>query len=49
MCRPLGLIFALIGLASLIYMQVTQGTFNIFDCIAMVFGIAIFVTAGKKD
>ena len=48
-CRPLGLIFALIGLASLIYMQVTQGTFNIFDGIAMVFGIAIFVTAGKKD
>ena len=48
-CRPLGLLFGVIGLVSLLYLQFTQGSFNIFDCIAMVFGIAIFVVAGKKN
>lgn len=48
-CRTLGFVFAVVGLVSLIYTQVTQSTFNVFDCIAMVFGIAIFVTAGRKD
>ena len=48
-CRPLGLIFAVIGLVSLLYMQFTQGTFSVFDCIAMVFGIAVAVTAGQKN
>lgn len=48
-CRVLGFVFAVAGLVSLIYTQLTQGTFNIFDCIAAVFGIAIFVTAARKD
>lgn len=48
-CRPMGLLFAVVGLVSLLYMQFTQDSFNIFDCIAMVFGIAISVAAGKKN
>ncbi len=47
--RALGLVFAALGLVSLIYMQVTQDAFSIFDCIALVFGIAIFYVAGKSN
>lgn len=48
-CRVLGMIVAVAGLASLIYMQVAQGTFNVFDCIAMVFGISICTIASQND
>lgn len=46
-CRVLGMIVALVGLVSLIYVQLTQGTFNIFDCIAMVFGVSICTVASQ--
>ncbi|HIZ80553.1 MAG TPA: hypothetical protein H9722_00480 [Candidatus Mediterraneibacter pullistercoris] len=47
--RALGLVFAAFGLVSLIYLQVTQDTFSIFDCVALVFGIAIVYVAGKSN
>ena len=50
--RTVSLIFAVIGLVSLIYNQVTQDTFNNFDCITMVLGAGIFylaTTAKKED
>ena len=34
---------------TLIWLQVTQDTFSIFDCIALVLGVAIFYLAGKKN
>lgn len=48
-CRVCGLVIAAIGLVSLIWLQVTQDTFSIFDCIALVLGVAIFYLAGKKN
>lgn len=47
-CRVLGLILGIAGLAGLIYLQVTQDAFNLFDCIAMVLGFAIFGAARNK-
>ena len=48
-CRVIGLILAILGLISLIYMQITQDAFSIFDCIALVLGAAIFGAARKAD
>lgn len=48
-CRVFGIIIAALGLVSLIYLQVTESSFSIFDCIALVFGIAIFSVASKKN
>lgn len=39
--KILGIIFATIGLISLIYTQISQDTFNNFDCITMVLGLGI--------
>jgi len=50
--KTISLIFAIVGLVSLIYNQVTQDTFNNFDCITMVLGAGIFylaTTAKKED
>lgn len=44
-----GIIFAGIGIASLIYQQVMYDTFAIADCLAMCFGIAIFYIASKAE
>ena len=40
--KVIGLVFTIVGLASLIYVQLTQETFNTFDCIAMLLGVSIF-------
>lgn len=40
--RITGLIFGIIGLFSLIYMQIAQGSFSTFDCVAMVLGFEIY-------
>lgn len=48
-CRVCGLVIAALGLVSLIWLQVTQDTFSIFACIALVLGVAIFYLAGKKN
>lgn len=45
--QVMGLLCAVVGVVSLIYAQVTQDSFNIFDCIGAVLGAAIFFTAGK--
>ena len=45
LARKIAVIFAIIGLASLIYVQLTQDMFNSFDCIAMVLGVGIYYLA----
>ena len=47
--KVFGMLFCLLGLASLIYQQVTNGTFSTFDCLAMCFGAAIFSIASKTE
>ncbi len=42
-------IFAIVGLASLIYLQITQDAFSIFDCLATCFGVSIFCIASKVE
>ncbi len=44
-----GILFAIVGLVSLIYMQVTQDTFSIMDCLAAGFGLSIFYFSGKIE
>lgn len=44
-----GIIFAGIGLASLVYQQVMYDTFAIADCLAMCYGVAIFSIASKVE
>ena len=48
MASVLGLIFAIMGLISLVYAQISQDAFNLFDCITMVLGVAIFYLARKN-
>ena len=49
LAKIFGAIFAVIGLASLIYLQITQDTFNIVDCLAACFGISIFYISSKVE
>ena len=44
-----GIIFAGIGLASLIYQQLACDTFAMADCLAMCCGVAIFSIASKVE
>lgn len=43
--KKIGIILAIIGLISLIYNQLTQNTFNSFDCIAIVLSAGIIYLA----
>lgn len=47
--KVFGIIFAVLGLAALIYQQVANGTFSTFDCLAMCFGVAIYSIASKTE
>lgn len=49
--QTIGIIFAIIGLVSLIYTQLTQDFFNNFDCITIVLGIGItaLATVAKEE
>lgn len=47
--KIIGVIFVLAGLGSLIYLQLTQDTFNIVDFIGVVLGIMLVVSASKKE
>lgn len=47
--KTIGIIFAIIGLISLISNQLTQDMFNSFDCIAMVLGAGIFYLASVAE
>ena len=49
LAKIFGAIFAVMGLASLIYLQITQDTFNIVDCLAACFGISIFYISSKVE
>ncbi len=47
--KAFGILFAVLGLGALIYQQLTNGTFSIFDCLAMCFGVAIAAIASKIE
>lgn len=49
LAKVFGAIFAIAGIVSLIYLQVAQDTFSIFDCLAACFGISIFSIASKVE
>lgn len=49
LAKIFGAIFAIMGLVSLIYLQVTQDTFSIADCLATCFGISIFYISSKVE
>lgn len=42
-------ILTIIGLGSLIYLQITQDTFSIADCLAACFGLSIYYTSSKIE
>lgn len=44
-----GAIFAVVGLISLIYLQVVQSAFSIADCLAVCFGVSIFYISSKIE
>ena len=46
--KVLGAIIAIVALASLLYLQFTQNTFSIVDCVAACFGVSIYALASKK-
>ena len=43
----LGLVFALLGIVSLVYTQVSMESFSVIDCITMIVGVVIFYYARK--
>lgn len=47
--KVFGIIFAVLGFAALAYQQMTNGTFSIFDSMAMCFGVAIYYIASKIE
>lgn len=44
-----GVTFAVLGFASLIYLQFVQDTFNIVDCLVVCYGISVFFISSKID
>ena len=49
LAKILGLLFAVLGLVSLVYEQIASGSFNIADCLSMCFGAAIFDIASQTE
>lgn len=47
MAMKLGLVFALLGIVSLVYTQVSMESFSMIDCITMIVGVVIFYYARK--
>ncbi len=49
--KIIGIVFATIGLISLVYTQIIQNTFNNFDCITIVLGLGITILSiiAEKD
>ena len=48
-CKILGILLAVIGLAALIYTQLTQDAFNFFDCATLVLGAGMYGAAKAAD
>lgn len=44
-----GAIFAVLGLAALLYQQIAHDAFSIFDCLAMCFGVSIYSIASQIE
>lgn len=49
MAKVFGAVFAAAGLAALIYLQISQGAFSIFDCLAVCYGVLIYCIASKAE
>lgn len=49
MAMKLGLVFALLGIVSLVYTQVSMESFSVIDCITMIVGVVIFYYAHKLE
>lgn len=49
MAKVFGAIFAVVGAIGLIYLQVAQDSFSVFDCLAVCFGISICCIASKVE
>lgn len=47
MAMKLGLVFALLGIVSLVYTQVSMESFSVIDFISMAIGVTIFYYARK--
>lgn len=49
--KIIGIVFTTIGLISLVYTQISQNTFNNFDCITIVLGLGITILSiiAEKD
>lgn len=44
-----GAVFAVLGLAALLYQQLAHDAFSIFDCLAMCFGVSIYSIASQIE
>ena len=44
-----GEVFAVLGLAALLYQQLAHDAFSIFDCLAMCFGVSIYFIASQIE
>ena len=44
-----GAVFAVLGLAALLYQQLARDAFSIFDCLAMCFGVSIYSIASQIE
>lgn len=44
-----GAVFAVLGLAALLYQQLAHDAFSIFDCLAMCFGVSIYFIASQIE
>ena len=49
LARVIGIIFALVGFVSLVYLQIAQETFSTFDCIAMLLGLSVVYQTKDKE
>lgn len=49
LAKIFGILFAIVGFVSLIYLQLVRNTFNIIDCLTMCSGISIFFISSKID
>ena len=44
-----GAVFAVLGLAALLYQQLAHDAFSTFDCLAMCFGVSIYFIASQIE
>ncbi len=47
--KAFGAIFAILGLAALLYQQIAHDAFSVFDCLAMCFGVSVYSIASQIE